>query len=439
MGQADPDKLAKKVRNLYFDEYIRLWTNYIADINIKTFSNLSETVSSLNVLSGVDSPIKGFLTAVGQETKLTKTNLPFNESGKTSDKIASLTEKLRGLISSTPIEKTQNIFKDPASVVDRRFKKIYKLTHSQGDSPPSINQVLNTLKDLYVNMSMIQSRGGTPSQAESGDIIARIEIEARNQPQPLSRWILALAHSTSRVTVYSVLSNLNRRWQTDIAQFCNDALGSRYPLSKNSPEDATLNDFARFFGPQGSMDIFFKKNLKDMIDTSSRPWRVRRKQGVQVNISNMALEQLEYATKIRNAFFPEGGSQAIVKFRIKPVSLGKLARWVELDLGGQRLKFRNDAVRFQSMKWPPPSGSMMARLVFKPKKTAKETGIVMDGPWALFRLLDKGKTFNSTLRNRFQVSFNIKGQTATFELDSGSVDNPFRLTAKESFKCLDRL
>jgi len=288
-------------------------------------------------------------------------------------------------------------------------------------------------------MSMIQSRGGTPSQAESGDIIARIEIEARNQPQPLSRWILALAHSTSRVTVRSVLSSLNKNWQTNITQFCHSALGNRYPLSKSSPQDATLNDFARFFGPQGYMDLFFKKNLKDLVDTSSRPWKARLNQGVKVRISRAALGQLEYAEKIRNTFFPEGSSQPIIKFRIKPVSLGKSARWVELDLGGQRLKFRNDAPRFYRMQWPPPGGSTTARLIFKPKKSGQETGIALDGPWALFRLFDAGKTVNTALLNRFQVSFNVQGQTAVFEVDSGSVDNPFRLTEEEIFKCLDRL
>jgi type VI secretion system protein ImpL len=442
MGKTDPIKLTQKVTSLYFQEYIRLWDNYISDIDIRNISNLSEAVNSLHILSESNSPIKRFLVAFSEETQLTKIPLPVDALGKTSGKVQGITDRLRGIFSSAPIPNAQEIAADPASIVDRKFKKINKLTMVSKDTTPPIDKALKALNDLYIYASVIQSRGGFTSNKNSSDIFARTKIVARNQAQPLSRWMLALVDSTSRIITRTIVSaktsELERKWQ-EVVQFCHDALGSRYPLVKNSPDDATLNDFARFFGPQGSMTKFFENNLRDFVDTSSRPWRVRPKNGILINISKGALQQFEYAAKIRNAFFSDGGSQPVIKFQIKPVTLGKSARWVELDLGGQRLKFRNDAVRYKTMLWPPPSGSTLARLIFKSKNTTKETGIALEGPWALFRLIDSGTRVNSDLKNQFRFLIRIKDQTASFALDSGSVENPFRLGENGGFRCQSHL
>jgi type VI secretion system protein ImpL len=442
MGKSDPIKLTQKVTNLYFQEYIRLWKDYISDIDIKNIANLSEAVNSLHVLSESNSPIKRLLVAISEETQLTKTSLPLGGLGKISEKAQGITEKLRGIFSKAPIPEAQEIIINPASIVDRQFNKIYQLTKLSKDTEPPIDRALKALNDLYIHTSVIQSRGGFALKNNANDIFVRTKILAKNQAQPLSRWMLALVNSTSRTISRTVViaktSDLDRKWQ-EVVQFCHDALGSRYPLVKNSPDDATLNDFARFFGPQGSMAKFFENNLRDFVDSSSQPWRVRPKNGIRIKISKDALRQFEYAAKIKNAFFSDGSSQPVIKFQIKPVTLGKSARWVELDLGGQRLKFRNDAVRYKTMHWPPPSGSTLARLIFKSKHSAKETGVALEGPWALFRLIDSGTRINSTLRNKFRFLIRIKDQTASFELDSGSVENPFRLNENGRFRCLNHL
>jgi type VI secretion system protein ImpL len=54
-------------------------------------------------------------------------------------------------------------------------------------------------------------------------------------------------------------------------------------------------------------------------------------------------------------------------------------------------------------------------------------------------MLDKTEIQPTNLPDRFLVTFQIEGRTATFELRASSVYNPFRLQALERFECSERL
>jgi type VI secretion system protein ImpL len=60
-----------------------------------------------------------------------------------------------------------------------------------------------------------------------------------------------------------------------------------------------------------------------------------------------------------------------------------------------------------------------------------------EGPWALFRLIDKGTTEAGSGGDKLRVSFPTQGGTKlTLELRTGSsAFNPFRLRELASFAC----
>jgi type VI secretion system protein ImpL len=77
--------------------------------------------------------------------------------------------------------------------------------------------------------------------------------------------------------------------------------------------------------------------------------------------------------------------------------------------------------------------------VFTPLGGAQSSSISAEGPWALFRLLDKAKVGSTTMADRFKVTFDVRGLTAVFELRASSVSNPFRPSALGGFRCLGKL
>jgi type VI secretion system protein ImpL len=59
----------------------------------------------------------------------------------------------------------------------------------------------------------------------------------------------------------------------------------------------------------------------------------------------------------------------------------------------------------------------------------------MDGPWAWFRLLDAANIRDTPAADRLRVIFSVGGRISIFQLQSGSVFNPFKLKALSKFSC----
>ena len=63
------------------------------------------------------------------------------------------------------------------------------------------------------------------------------------------------------------------------------------------------------------------------------------------------------------------------------------------------------------------------------------TGMVHDGPWALFRLFERVNITPGANPERFRAVFDLDGRKATFEVTTSSVRNPFRLRELGEFSC----
>jgi type VI secretion system protein ImpL len=91
------------------------------------------------------------------------------------------------------------------------------------------------------------------------------------------------------------------------------------------------------------------------------------------------------------------------------------------------------------LNWPKAGGGGQTRIQISPPAPSGRSAISEDGPWALFKMLDKADIQPTGQPDRFLVTFQIEGRTATFELRASSVYNPFRLQALERFECSERL
>lgn len=431
LDDADVSAVTKAVFDLYYDDYVRQWQAYLDDVDIVPFRSFAEAAEVSKVLSDIDSPMKGFLAAVSEETRLAR--LP-GDVGSVSDKIGKLIQLLPGI-------GAEALSANPAYRVNRQFDDIRQLLipPKEGAAPP-IDGKLAIVNELYAHLTAMRSAGSPPAAADGANVLVRLRQEAGRSPSPISRWLRSLAQQSSLVAVRSVRGRLNEVWAGDIAPFCRTALSNRYPLARGSREDSNLGDFARYFGPQGLVDGFVNAELKPYVDTSVRPWREVDIGGAQLGISEESLRAIEGAARIKEAFFA-GSAEPRVRFALKPLELDNSASQVQLELGGQRLTYRHGPTRLENMQWPPPDGSMLARLVFTPLGgSTAGASLTTEGPWALFRLLDKGdlrRVSNSV--DRFRVTFQVDGLTAIFELKAASVANPFQLGSMAGLQCLEKL
>ena len=215
--------------------------------------------------------------------------------------------------------------------------------------------------------------------------------------------------------------------------FCEKALSDRYPFSRRARADVAMADFTKLFAPGGLIDSFFNENLVKHVDSRTRPWTWKRVNDVDLGISQAVLEQMQNAAEIRDAFFSLG-PQASVQFQITPEALAPEAKSVVLEIDGQQIAFRHrDQPTPVAVTWP--GGVGLARVHFEPDRRNIESTLTRDGPWGWFRLLDAAEIRRTRASDRKRVIFKVGGRIAIFQLQSGSVLNPFALPALSKFSC----
>jgi type VI secretion system protein ImpL len=146
------------------------------------------------------------------------------------------------------------------------------------------------------------------------------------------------------------------------------------------------------------------------------------------------MQQLQYAERIRKAFFPTGGSAPSVQFELEPISLDENAWSFELNIEGQMSDYAHGPIRSSAFQWPGPQPATGVRLLFK-THDGKSVSESPKGPWAWLRTLDKAIVERTGLSNHFIVMFQVASYKARYKLRAMSVDHPFQLKELQSFRC----
>ncbi|HEU4373794.1 MAG TPA: type VI secretion IcmF C-terminal domain-containing protein, partial [Telluria sp.] len=202
----------------------------------------------------------------------------------------------------------------------------------------------------------------------------------------------------------------------------------RYPLLRTAGKEVTPDDFGKFFGPGGVMDDFFAKNLATQVDMGGAQWKWRN-----AGIAQDVLNQFQRAARLREMFFAAGGRQPALRFELTAMGADPALTKVQLDIDGQMVAYApGTAARPVPIALPSGKGGGQVRFDATPPLRAD---LRSDGPWAWFRMLDKGTLEPSAQGERYKLTFDLDGRKAVYELNASSVINPFRRDALEQFRC----
>ncbi len=215
------------------------------------------------------------------------------------------------------------------------------------------------------------------------------------------------------------------------------ALNGRYPLVPDSSSEATLEDFGKLFAPNGLIETLFRAYLQDVVDTSRDPWRLRR--NTTLHISPNALAQFQRAALIKETIFREGGSTPVVPCSLKPLNMNIGNNEFPLVLDGQQVKYDHGPALLSHLQWPGPGGPSQVSIRLYPPSSSGPSGLTEDGPWAWFKMLDKANITPAPLPELFNVTFEVGGHKALYELRASSALNLFRLKELKQFRCPEKL
>jgi type VI secretion system protein ImpL len=441
----DLNRLYDDLERLYFAEYEKRWRQLLNDMKLRPVQGVNETIQVLDILSSPDTPIRPLLEAVQANTALTASLETESSAASGQKKSGDAGEPAAGLNPALPAVAVPA----PLREMERRFEDLNGLVQGTKTSPPPLDHVLSRLAALRDDMMVIGSSAKSDEQAlrmarermsgaGASDSIKLAKLEFGRLPEPLRRWFLSLTSFGWKLTLKSAKAELNAIWQQEVLTPYHSGLDRRYPLFADSPHDATLIDFSRFFAPDGTLDRYFQAHVQPFVDTSRSQWRQVAMDDQGMGLSPAVLKQFQYAAKIRRTLFAAGGQTPSLQFELRPVSLDENIAALRLNMEGQTLVYSHGPIRSTRFQWPGPDTDIGVRLTYQ-TLDGREINQSEEGPWALFRILDKARVEATAVPDRFRVTFLKEGYRARFELRAGSADNPFKLLELKRFRCPEGL
>ncbi|HYI72868.1 MAG TPA: type VI secretion IcmF C-terminal domain-containing protein, partial [Skermanella sp.] len=330
------------------------------------------------------------------------------------------------------------------------FRELHALSTvppgSSASARPQIDEVIANLGNLYRSLNQARFGGarsgdaqGSPLQgsAEGAAALAEIDTQAASLPAPVRQWITGISRTSSSMSADGVRQRLTDAWMGSGGQFCAQATAGRYPFDRNGASEISLEDFARLFAKDGLIDSFFEQNLASFVDKSGKPWRWRKFGSVDLKLSRESLAQFERAALIRDSMFPPGSARPEAGFRLTLVRTSFEIGGIDVSVGGRTASLAPGSAQSAQLSWPGNDPAAGTSVTFKSGlPNSRPSAIVIDGPWSLFRLLDRSvlQTAAAT-RDRLSVRIASGPAEADLVLQESSLAKPFGANPVSAFRC----
>lgn len=440
------DRLYGDFKRLYLADYQKTWDGVLTAVKFRPQPSTTQLVDTLDLLSRPDSPLKLLLELVEKNTSLSKLSANLADS---------LTKAAGGGL-AVPEAATQKLLAmakqgdsgiDPVKALEAYFEPFNLQVRGAADRPAPIASTLTSLKNLHDYLMQIGAASNAGGQALSTeaakaagggiDPIQAAKMEFARLPGPIAASLNALTATGGQQIKTGAKGQLNDLLKTSVSLPCKAALTGRYPFAKNTPQDVLMADFGKVFAANGVVDQFFNTNLKAFVDTAQVQWRELASDNA-LGLAPASIRQFQIAAKIRDAFFPNGGAVPQVQFELKPLTLDDRIGTFRLNVEGQELVYRHGPEQLTKFQWPGTNNSAGVRVVFE-ALDGKQVSRTKEGAWALFRMLDEFNIEPTSLPDRFNLTVQLEGYSARFELRAASVNNPFGISEYQTFRCPESL
>ena len=434
-------RLYDDYRQLYLDEYRRVWSDLLAGLQPQPVQSLNQAIALLETLSKPNNPLVKLVEMVSLNTALshvTQVSADAKPDDRTQHMLEAAKAQVPELGNQTAAEQH----------LEAAFAGLHGLVQKSGDQPPAMDALLQIIEKLHDYLLRVASFAGGGEQAlkkaeermaASGtDVIAEAKAVFSRLPEPLKSWLSPLATLGWKQVLSGARIELSAQLRTDVASPCMAALPGRYPFDPSGTRDMPLIEFGKLFGPNGVFDQFVATRLKGLVDTSGSTWKPIVVDNQSLGFSPTTLKQFQTFCKIRDAFFSAGGPLPRFAFELKPVSLDQRATSFKLTLEGQELLYQPGTETPMTLQWPGQMSGSGVKLVFL-TEDGQEITNAKEGPWAFFKLLDESRLEATSQPERFNLTFQQNGYTAKYELRAGSALNPFNLNGLRGFNCPETL
>jgi type VI secretion system protein ImpL len=411
----------------YLADHHDHWTAFLGAVDLVPPSRLAETHSRLRGLAPRTSALFRFL----ERTRDTM-DISGDTRGLPEDARQSLARAADDFKSWREFFRTQGQgeeAREPAAVYADLLDELVEFlgeTIAEGDAEANAAGAVRLVFEE-------NGRGGTAIEAVSRQIQALVvEGGATSCDRALETFLHRALYLVWEACLQATERHLDLRWREDVAREFTTKL-NRYPLNRDSGQDCSVADFAAFFRPRGTLDLFVAEQLEIYLEPDRRPREVLDR---RLSVSDEATQALRKAARIRRVLFPGGGPVPQARFKLRPMQAsysrgsGPRITGTRLRIGEESLFYDMGAPRNVEFTWSGDQYGQRASLVLQPEAQLPAHRVEASD-WALFRLLDLAEPVKLG-ETRFQFTFFLDDAQNQFrvkvpyELTTTSADNPFQ-------------
>ena len=428
----DKQQTDNAVRQLYARDFITLWDSFLSDIQLNNSADLNQRINTARVLSSNNSPLRRLVVNLSQQLTLVRDDPAAAEKEKSPESSNRGTQMLESLFSNRENNAAGNAAANqtPEQRVTEHFAPIIELAQplEKGGKTIVFDDFLKQVDELYRYLTAVQDAANSGMPAPGGEAISRLQASAGRLPGGLQTMFSNMAVGASSDTQRRDMENVRKRISVEVGSFCRQAIAGRYPLVRSASAEVTPDDLARMFAPgTGLMDVFFRDNLTNKVDTTQATWRFMPGiDGKTLPGSEGVLVPFQQAQSIRDAFFANGSATPSFRTTVRTVRMDNTILNMTLDVDGQILRYSHGPQAVQIVSWPGTGGTNQVRMQLGLANGTTAT-LVTNGAWALNRFFDKARVSPGSSSLSRQATFTVDGHQVTLEFAPNSIRNPFQL------------
>jgi type VI protein secretion system component VasK len=396
-------QLIQALKTRYLNNYLSTWQTAVTQLHFTPTLKYNHLISLVKNLNSLQSPIIQFVQTVQVNTAEQEGDDQFNEI------VAEHFSDLNNL----SLEDTN----DPLRIALENFSK-YLEPMAQSNNPPEMA------------FKITKTRLSNPS---AKDDLNRFYEIAKNSPEPLKSYLTALADNGWHLIISDSRTYISSVWANIVLPEYQQHLHNRYPLFSQANSEMSLDEFAHFFAPDGTIDTFFKQYVQVFLTNTDNGWQWKTMNGQQVALSDDALAAFIRAKLIQKMFFADGHHHPAANFTLTPTALNADLKNFTITLNGQRVDYHGPNQPPEPISWPGPHQSGVFIEVADNADQKNQVGY--PGLWGMFHLLDKAQLGKAPSSSALRMSWVINEKRVDCEITSDNPINPFTPGILNQFRC----
>lgn len=321
---------------------------------------------------------------------------------------------------------------DAATEITNHFKPVHDYV-GDGKTPAPIDDFVAAVKQAGAAVNSAKLAGGGMGadtvQSQVAMAMGSVAASAGGAPPQLQGFVSSATTGGVASANKAASGALGDAYAQSVLPACQMAVQDKYPFVGTSKTDASIVDVQHVFGFNGTFDTFLTQRIMPLLDTAGPVWRWQSGNPQVASLNPSSPDEFVKAQQIRDLL--AGG----IDIKIQPKAFGAGIDAVDFVAGNTRYHFeRADAGGGDKPVTWSPQGNLPAASVTLFSAGQKVAETTVEGPWALFRLMDAAQKQNAGAQ-ALLATFGSGAQTAVFKVSLPNDRNPFARGGLWSFRC----